>query len=339
LFLAKIEKTMKVSLCDELRCPLCRSGLQIQEGAPAGDQLNEGSLICATGHTFAVEGGIPIMLAPQQPGYDAKMGEAAGWVAMATDDAWYTAQAEIDLALPFVVERLGWPAREASNWLGAAHSFQHMLDHYIRPGMRVLEIGAGKSWGGPYLVARGCTYHGCDLVTDAQIGLGRADFYRGHFGIDYEVIAADAEQLPFADNHYDLVYAVAALHHALDLPQMVRELARVTKPGGVVAGLSEGVRSLLAAADADSQAKEKRYGINEHVYRLIDYQRAFRAAGLQVTQIMRATSYDYFVAPRWRQLLNAIHAVPRVGDQLAVWLLLGVLHPYDGLTIYGRKRS
>jgi ubiquinone/menaquinone biosynthesis C-methylase UbiE/uncharacterized protein YbaR (Trm112 family) len=330
---------MKESLLDYLRCPLCQRALTLAATPDEQGIIYQGSLACRNGHTFGIENGIPVMLSPELPGYKAKMGEVAGWIKMSQDEGWYAAQAEIDLALPFVVEKLGWPAKEASNWLGAGYSFQHMLDHYIRPGMRVLEIGAGKSWGGHYLVAQGCDYHGCDIVTDPEIGLGRARFYQEHFGIDYEVIAADAEHLPFADHHYDVVYAVAALHHALDLPQMIREMARVTKPGGVVAGLSEGVRSLLAASDADSQSKEKRYGINEHVYRLSDYRRAFRGAGLHVEQMMRATSYDYFVAPRWRTLLEAVQALPRVGNWLAVWLLLGLLHPYDGLTIYGRKQA
>jgi len=297
----------------------------------------QGTLTCQNDHHFAIENGIPMMLAPDLPGYAAKMGEVAGWVNMSQDEGWYAAQAEIDLALPFVVEKLGWPPKEVSNWLGAGYSFQHMLDHYAKPNLRVLEIGAGKSWGGHYWVEQGCTYHGCDIVADTQIGLGRAHFYQEHFGIAYEVIAADAEHLPFADDRYDVVYAVAALHHALDLPQMVREMARVTKPGGIVAALGEGVRSLLASADAQSQSKEKRYGINEHVYRLHDYLHAFRGADLQVKEIMRATSYEYFMAPRWRTLIEAIHTIPRVGDWVAVWLILSLLHAYDGLTIYGQK--
>jgi len=47
-------------------------------------------------------------------------------------------------------------------------------------------------------------------------------------------VQADGEHLPFADGAFDLVYCVAALHHALDLSRMVSELARVTRPGGTV---------------------------------------------------------------------------------------------------------
>ncbi len=330
-----------------LVCPVCRGALQLTAAANAAANVDvapitttiaDGELRCTgCGERYAIEAGIPIMLAPTLPGHASKVAEARGWVALAQDEAWYEPDPTVDLALPFVVEQLGWPAAAASNWLGAAHSFRHLLAHYIQPGMRVLEIGAGKSWGGHYLVEQGCTYVGCDLVTDANIGLGRAHFYQSHFDISYEVIGADAEYLPFADASFDLVYAVAALHHALDLPQMLRELARVTRPGGTVAGLSEGVRSFLVAPDAPSQDKEKAYGINEHVYTLLDYLRAYRSAELRPTEIMRATSDQWFLAPNWRRLLNGIQAIPVVGRWLAPGVLLGLLHPYDGLTIFGQK--
>ena len=47
---------------------------------------------------------------------------------------------------------------------------------------------------------------------------------------------------------------------------MVKEMARVTRPGGVVAGLNEGVRGVLRSSENPEQAGEKELGINEHVH-------------------------------------------------------------------------
>ena len=50
-----------------------------------------------------------------------------------------------------------------------------------------------------------------------------------------EVAAADAEALPFEDARFDLVTSRIAPHHFPDVPQFVREVRRVLKPGGTFA--------------------------------------------------------------------------------------------------------
>ena len=50
----------------------------------------------------------------------------------------------------------------------------------MRPGDRVVEVGAAKSWAAQHLLPRGCEYVACDLVVDRSIGLGRGqDVRRG----------------------------------------------------------------------------------------------------------------------------------------------------------------
>jgi ubiquinone/menaquinone biosynthesis C-methylase UbiE len=43
---------------------------------------------------------------------------------------------------------------------------------------------------------------------------------------------ADAEQLDFADNTFDIVYSHGVLHHTPDTAGAIREVHRVLKPGG-----------------------------------------------------------------------------------------------------------
>ena len=50
--------------------------------------------------------------------------------------------------------------------------------------------------------------------------------------IRLNVAAADALRLPFADACFDSTFCVAVLQHVPDLQAAVRELARVTRPGG-----------------------------------------------------------------------------------------------------------
>jgi SAM-dependent methyltransferase len=53
-------------------------------------------------------------------------------------------------------------------------------------------------------------------------------------GLSVETVVADAEQLPFADASFDLVFGHAVLHHLPDVRQALIEMNRVLVPGGMI---------------------------------------------------------------------------------------------------------
>jgi SAM-dependent methyltransferase len=300
-----------------LRCPLCRSPLR-EEGE---------SLACAgCGRTFGrTPDGIPLLLHPDLPGAREKLREAEGWLEKARAEGWYEPDDAVDAVLPFVNRELGW---DDPNWRANAHSFQVLLDRYIGDarGLRVLEVGAAKAWAARFWLERDCEFVATDILVDEKIGLGRGAFY-GDFGR----VQADGENLPFGDETFDVTYGVATLHHALDLPKMVREMARVTKRGGVVAGLNEGTRGVGRSADNPDQAGEKELGINEHVHTVWAYFAAFVRAGVVVRRMERADGwplvpFGYFLS-----------RVPKVGMTLGTLAHLSAGR-YAGVSIYGRRR-
>ena len=122
-------------------CPACRGGL---DAAPRG-------LVCrACGRSYERADGIPRLLDPTAPGIEAKLRELAGWPELAREQGWYEADDRIDAALPFLNRDLGWEDRA---WAATEHGFQLLLDRYVKPGDRVLEIGAAKSWASLHLAA------------------------------------------------------------------------------------------------------------------------------------------------------------------------------------------
>src|SRR5213080_563482 len=118
---------------DVMCCPVCRGSLEYESAA----------LRCLRGGAvYPVEEGIPRMLDDRLPGIAAKRREIDGWVAMAKAQGWYEPDDEVDAALPYVCIDFGWDDR---TWRANEHSFTLLLD-LVRPGMRVLEVGAAKGW-------------------------------------------------------------------------------------------------------------------------------------------------------------------------------------------------
>jgi len=96
-------------------------------------------------------------------------------------------------------------------------------------GLKVLEIGVGM--GADYVewLKAGAQAAGLDLSV-ASIDRARRRCELAGYRADLRV--ADAEQLPFPDNSFDLVYSYGVMHHSPNTAQCVEEAWRVLKPGG-----------------------------------------------------------------------------------------------------------
>lgn len=101
------------------------------------------------------------------------------------------------------------------------------------PGRRVLEFGAGAGQAG-----RWCTAQGADVVaTDLSFGMLQAgQQLNAQTGLEPTLLQCDAQAVPFADASFDIVFsAFGAVPFVQDSAGLMRELARVVRPGGLVA--------------------------------------------------------------------------------------------------------
>jgi len=96
-------------------------------------------------------------------------------------------------------------------------------------GKRVLEIGCGLGTDGAQFALAGADYTGIDL-TDAAVDLARRRF--DLFNLPGAFRTADAENLDFPDESFDVVYSHGVLHHTPDTVRAVQEVHRVLRPGG-----------------------------------------------------------------------------------------------------------
>lgn len=118
-------------------------------------------------------------------------------------------------------------------WRTAANSAPHLVPQ-LRSGMSLLDIGAGPGTitaDLAELVAPG-------RVTAVEVSDQAAELTRAGLaerGIETaEVVVTDAHALDFEDDSFDVAHAHMVLHHLADPVTAIREMLRVTKPGGLV---------------------------------------------------------------------------------------------------------
>jgi SAM-dependent methyltransferase len=97
-------------------------------------------------------------------------------------------------------------------------------------GRRVLEVGAGAAQCSRWLLAAGAEPVALDL-SGAMLRHGRDVGVAT--GLDVPLVCADATDLPFGDATFDLACsAYGALPFVADSARVMREVARVLRPGG-----------------------------------------------------------------------------------------------------------
>ncbi|HEX2105446.1 MAG TPA: class I SAM-dependent methyltransferase [Solirubrobacteraceae bacterium] len=98
---------------------------------------------------------------------------------------------------------------------------------------RGLEIGAGTGYFALNLLQAGVIRDA--VCSDISPGMLRAlSQNAARLGVEVETRACDAEDLPFDDASFDVVFGHAVLHHLPSLDRAFGEFLRVLRPGGVV---------------------------------------------------------------------------------------------------------
>jgi ubiquinone/menaquinone biosynthesis C-methylase UbiE len=108
-------------------------------------------------------------------------------------------------------------------WLTDVVPFHQMA------GWRVLEIGFGPGYDTLKFLQAGALYSGIDITPE---NVERTKRHLALFGYEPDVAQGDAEDLPFPDACFDVVYSNGVLHHVPDMERAFREARRVLKPGG-----------------------------------------------------------------------------------------------------------
>jgi 2-polyprenyl-6-hydroxyphenyl methylase/3-demethylubiquinone-9 3-methyltransferase len=98
----------------------------------------------------------------------------------------------------------------------------------VKAGSRVLDYGCGAGPFTNFLATSGYSAEGAD-ISERALGYARSRFpNRTFIGLD------PRGSLPVQDATYDAVWSTEVIEHLLDVGAALRELNRVTKPGGIL---------------------------------------------------------------------------------------------------------
>ncbi len=124
--------------------------------------------------------------------------------------------------------------RKVMKWMSPwAHTryplLSNLVDYGSLKGKRVLDIACGTGWTTEQFARAGAVVTAIDLTPNA-VALTKKRL--ALYGLQAEVLEADAENLPFPDQTFDYVMAWGCLMHTPDTEKAVREIHRVLKLGG-----------------------------------------------------------------------------------------------------------
>jgi len=101
---------------------------------------------------------------------------------------------------------------------------------HLSKGKKILEVGVGAGTDFIQFVKNGAEAYGIDLTPQSiNYTKRRLEVYN----LKAAISVADAENLPYNKDAFDLVYSYGVIHHSPDSKKALEEIVRVTKPGGI----------------------------------------------------------------------------------------------------------
>lgn len=125
------------------------------------------------------------------------------------------------------------PVLQSHRWRTAENSAAHLVPH-LRPGLELLDVGCGPGTITVDLAARVAPGRVVGLdVSPAPLAEARALAEQAGVAVEFGV--GDGYALAAADDSFDVVHAHQVLQHLTDPVAALREMARVCRPGGLIA--------------------------------------------------------------------------------------------------------
>jgi ubiquinone/menaquinone biosynthesis C-methylase UbiE/uncharacterized protein YbaR (Trm112 family) len=324
---------MKTDIIKILKCPLC-GGRPFKLEAVAGlyDEYRDGALLCGTcNYSFPLDEGIADFLAKPSPEILEEQKASSREARVKTEEG------DEFLINPKTIEKfsklfLSLPKGDGSyffkeggsfqNFAEGSHRFFDLFDSWnIKPGMKVLELGAGFCWASREFAKRGCDVVAVDITDYLKV----ADLYLKN-GLYFERFYADMDKLPFEKDSFDLIFAAATIHHSSDLDKTFKELNRVLKKNGKIILLNECFIGIFEKP----QQHTADFGYNDHYYPVWQWQKVVKESGFSKVKVTFLSFLKDYIARKESRglktglklkLAKAIIRVPVIDKLLSILLI------------------
>lgn len=197
---------------------------------------------CASGHEYPIEGGIPFLVVARDR--QGLRGFADSYSRAWARDGWGSSDVAYLKELPY----RDITRRHRAEWRVKARSMDALFTAWEARGpLRIADLGCGMGWLARHLALRGHEVYAMDVSLDDAVGLGAAAAL-SRLGPYFEPIWGNLERPPFLTASLDAVVCNASLHYSTELEAVLKEIARILRPGGRLAIMNSPVYRDAASA-------------------------------------------------------------------------------------------
>lgn len=133
---------------------------------------------------------------------------------------------------------------------------------------RILELGAYAHFSSQIAAHRSGGSSVSHDISAASVAEGQKRARDYGCGDGHTCVAGDFHDLPFADDSFDIVFIASAVHHTRRPGDVLREMVRVTRPGGVIHLENEPVGRIASLYQFRGNREGERTPFEEHIERL-----------------------------------------------------------------------
>ncbi|MFI0778060.1 methyltransferase domain-containing protein [Streptomyces sp. NPDC021212] len=206
---------------------------------------------------------------------------------------------------------------------------------------KVLDVGCGVGKPTMWLARRsGAIVKGVN-ISRKQLDIANASVRSEGLQDQVSFEVADAMNLPYPDDSFDRVWALESMVHMPDRGQVLREIARVLRPGGRLAIADPALRGTLNDREMDVVERWGAFSMVRSVEHIENYPALVNEAGLELVELADVSEQT---RPTGAALLPAFDAVLQsVGEDTGIveakksWAELFELSQFGYVLVAARK--
>jgi SAM-dependent methyltransferase len=160
--------------------------------------------------------------------------------------------------------------------------------------LKLLDLAAANGIASYSFAKSGFEVTSLESSSSRVVGLGAIEYIRDKYGLDIKTRKFDERKIPYDDGGFDVVFERQYLHHAFNMEDLLKEISRVLKPGGLFLGIREHVVDNHGAALKKfyrTHPIHRTYG-HERAYKYSYYADCIAQAGLELVYPLKPFDYE-----------------------------------------------